>query len=90
LKPLRADDLPAGVVASRGYDHRGHCLVLDHDTLGELGRIVLINVRDDQMLMQAELCTGGENLQDPIVKQKRKILEAVVSTVNNCFDGIER
>jgi hypothetical protein len=90
LKQLRADDLPAGVVASRGYDHRGHCLVLDHDTLGELGRIVLINVRDDQMLMQAELCTGGENLQDPIVKQKRKILEAVVSTVNNCFDGIER
>lgn len=55
LKQLRADDLPAGVVASRGYDHRGHCLVLDHNTLGELGRIVLINVRDDQTLMQAEL-----------------------------------
>jgi len=89
LKQLRPDDLPSGVTASRGYDHRGHCLVLDHPILGELGKIVLINIRDDQMLMQAELCTGRENLQDPLVKQKREILEAVVSTVSSCFDGIK-
>ena len=85
LKRLRPDDLPSGVIASRGYDHRGHCLVLDHQTLGELGKIVLIKISDDQMLMQAELYTGGVNLQDSLVKQKREILEAVVSTVNNCF-----
>jgi hypothetical protein len=86
LKQLRPDDLPSGVIASRGYDHRGHCLALDHYTLGELGKIVLIKISDDQMLMQAELYTGGGNLQDSLVKQKQEILEAVVSTVNNCFD----
>jgi len=85
LKQLRPDDLPSGVIASRGYDHRGHCLALDHHPLGELGKIVLIKISDDQMLMQAELYTGGGNLQDSLVKQKREILEAVVSTVNNCF-----
>jgi len=89
LKQLRPDDLPSGVTASRGYDHRGHCLVLDHHIFGELGKIVLINIRDDQMLMQAELRTGGRNLQDSLVKQKREILEAVVSTVNSCFGGIK-
>src|SRR5687768_15507102 len=26
LKQLRPEDLPSGVTASRGYDHRGHCL----------------------------------------------------------------
>ncbi len=88
LRHLRPDDLPSGVTALRGYDHRGHCLVLDHNTLGELGRIVLINIRDDQMLMQAELCTGGEHVQSPLIKQKREILEMVVSIASSCFDGI--
>ena len=86
VKRLRPEDLPTGVIASRGYDHRGHCVVLDHSTLGELGRIVLINVGEGQMLMQAELYTGQDNLQDTLVKQKRKIFEAVVSMINNHFD----
>ena len=86
LKRLRPDDLPSGVVASRGYDHRGHCLVLDHHTLGEIGRIVLIKRDDGQMLMQAELCTDQRSFQDALVKQKQEIFETVVSTVSNCFD----
>jgi len=90
LKPLRPEDLPSGVVTSRGYDHRGHCLVLDHHTLGEIGKIVLIKDDDGQMLMQAELCTGQRNLQDALVKQKSEIFEAVVSTVNNWFDEIRK
>ena len=90
LKQLRPDDLPSGVIASRGYDHRGHCLMLDHHTLGELGKIVLINIHDGQMLIQPELYTGRRNLQDSLVKQKREIFETVVSTVNNCFDEIRK
>jgi len=86
LKQLLPEDLPSGVSASRGYDHRGHCLNLEHKTLGELGRIVLINMGDGQMLLQPELHTGGGNLEDPLVKQKRDVFETVVSTVSNCFD----
>ena len=86
LKPLRSEDLPSGVTASRGYDHRGHCLIFHHTLLGELGKIVLITVRDDQLLLQAELCSGQGNLQDPLIKQKRKIFDAIVSTVNNRFE----
>jgi hypothetical protein len=55
LKQLRPEDLPPGVTASRGYDHRGHCLIFDHKTLGELGKIVLIKIHDGKMLIQAEL-----------------------------------
>ena len=43
LKQLRPEDLPPGVSAARGYDHRGHCTIFAHETLGELGKIVLIN-----------------------------------------------
>ena len=55
LKQLRPEDLPPGVKASRGYDHRGHCLIYQHETLGELGKIVLIKIREGRMLIQAEL-----------------------------------
>jgi hypothetical protein len=89
LKQLRPDDLPSGVIASRGYDHRGQCLILDHPILGEIGKIVLINIRDGQMLIQPELYTERSNLQDSLLKQKREILKTVVSSVNNCFDEIK-
>jgi len=61
LKQLRPEDLPSGVTASRGYDHRGHCLIFEHNTLGELGKIVLINIREGRMLLQAELYKGQDN-----------------------------
>src|ERR1043166_2709400 len=49
LKQLRLEDLPPGVTAARGYDHRGHCLIFEHNTLGELGKIVLIEIREGRM-----------------------------------------
>jgi hypothetical protein len=55
LKQLRPEDLPPGVKAARGYDHRGHCFTFEHNTLGELGKIVLIKIHDGKMLIQAEL-----------------------------------
>jgi len=61
LKQLRPEDLPSGVTASRGYDHRGHCLDFEDKTLGELGRIVLIKISEGKMLIQAELYKGQES-----------------------------
>jgi hypothetical protein len=86
LKQLRPEDLPSGVTASRGYDHRGHCLIFEHHTLGELGRIVLSKIRDGQMLLQAELYTGQAEVESLLVKQKKQVFEQIVAIVNNCFD----
>jgi hypothetical protein len=88
LKPLRPDDLPPDVTASRGYDHRGHCYVFEHKKYGELGRIVLIKVREQEMLMQADLYLGQEKPESTIAKKKKAIFEDVVTTVNDCFDSL--
>jgi hypothetical protein len=86
LKRLRPEDLPPGVTASRGYDHRGHCLLFEHNTLGELGKIVLINIREGKMLLQAEIYKGPDDMPAPLVQQKKHVFEQIVTTVNNRFD----
>jgi hypothetical protein len=86
LKPLRPDDLPSGVKAVRGYDHRGHCLTFEHNTLGELGRIVLIKIREGKMLLQAEICKAPADMPTPLVQKKQHVFEQIVATVNNQFD----
>jgi len=73
LRQLRPEDLPPGVSAARGYDHRGHCTIFAHETLGELGKIVLINIHEGKMLLQAELCKGQDSEESPLVKQKKHI-----------------
>lgn len=88
LRQLRPDDLPPDVTASSGYDHRGLCYVFDHKKFGELGRIVLIKVREQEMLMQADLYIGQENQEPTIAKKKKEIFENVVTTVSVCFDGL--
>lgn len=88
LKQLHPDDLPPDVTASRGYDHRGLCYVFDHKKFGELGRIVLIKVGEQKMLIQADLYIGQENKASAIAKKKKEIFEKVVTTVNVCFDGL--
>jgi hypothetical protein len=86
LKQLRPEDLPPGVRASRGYDHRGHCLIFEHETLGELGKIVLSKIHGGQMLIQAELYKGQGNVASPLVQKKKQLFEQVVATVNNGFN----
>lgn len=78
-------DLPPDVTASSGYDHRGHCYIFEHTTLRELGKIVLIKVREQEILMQAELYTGREKPE--FATTKKEIFKKVVATVNACFDG---
>jgi hypothetical protein len=87
LRRLRPEDLPPDVTASSGYDHRGHCYSFEHKKLGELGRIVLIQVREQKMLMQAELYQGQEKQESTTAKKKKEIFEKVVATVNARLDG---
>jgi hypothetical protein len=87
LRQLRPEDLPPDVSASSGYDHRGHCYIFEHKKLGELGRIVLIQVREQEMLMHAELYTGSEQQQSTTAKKKKALFEQVVATVNAGFEG---
>jgi hypothetical protein len=86
LKRLRPEDLPPGVTASRGYDHRGHCLLFEHNTLGKLGKIVLIKIREGKMLLQAELSKGPDDMEASLVQKKQHVFEHIVATVNNRFD----
>lgn len=86
LQQLRPEDLPSDVTASRGYDHRGHCLLFEHKTLGELGKIVLIKIREGRVLIQAELYKGQGNVEAPLVQKKKKVFEKVVATVDKCFN----
>jgi hypothetical protein len=86
LKQLRPEDLPPGVRASRGYDHRGHCVTFEHETLGELGKIVLSKMHDGQMLIQAELYKGQEDVKSPLVQKKKDVFGKIVATVNKAFD----
>jgi hypothetical protein len=86
LRQLRLEDLPPDVTASSGYDHRGHCYIFEHKKFGELGRIVLSQVREQEILMQAELYKGWENPGSPAAKTKKEIFAKVVATVNACFD----
>ena len=84
LRQLRPEDLPPEVTASSGYDHRGHCYIFEHKRFGELGRIVLIQVRAQEMLMQAELCK--EKSQSTTAKKKKALFEKVVATVHAGFE----
>lgn len=86
IKRLRPEDLPPGVIARRGYDHRGQCIEFEHKTLGELGRIVMIKIDEEHMRMQAEICIGQEDMESPLVKKKQKVFAKVVATVNKSFD----
>ncbi len=86
VNPLRPDDLPQGVTAVRGYDHRGHCYQFSHATLGELGKIVVLTGQDGRTLLHADLFTGAETEDARLVQQKRQLFEQVVTIITTHFD----
>jgi hypothetical protein len=86
LRQLRPEDLPPDVTASSGYDHRGLCYIFEHQKFGELGRLVLSQVRESEMLMHAELYKGNEKPESTAAKKKKEIFEKVVATISACFD----
>src|SRR5204863_700661 len=86
LKQLCPEDLPAGVTTTRGYDHRGQCYLFEHTTLGELGKIVLVKLKEKKTVLQAELYTGQEAVDSPLTQKKKKVFEQVVATIDNCLN----
>ena len=83
IKKMSPDDLPEGITATCGYDHRGTCYLFEHKTEGELGRIVLISSPNGQTQMQSELFLGSNPSNLEI---KKAIFGEVVSAISNHFD----
>ena len=83
LTPLIPEDLPDGVVATPGYDHRGHCLAFTHETLGHLGKIVF-SVIGTETLMEAELSKDDPQHSE----QKKAVLEEIIAVIETGFRNI--
>ena len=88
LKPWRPDDLPCDVTASRGYDHRGLSYVFEHKQYGELGRIIMIKMDEEKMLMQSDFCLGQEAPDSALAKMKKALFEEVIARVSAGFNGL--
>lgn len=85
LKRLVPDDLPIGVAAKKGYDHRGYCIAFEHETLGDLGKMTLVKITEQKMLMEVELSTQNPELMD----KKKDILNEITSTIKDSLDQIQ-
>ena len=60
-------------------------MTFEHETLGELGKIVLIQIGEGRMIIQADLRVGREPADAPLAEQKRRLFEQVVAVVNGGF-----
>jgi hypothetical protein len=76
LKQLTAADLPAGVVATLSYDHRGYCLGFTHKDFGYLGKIVISGI-GDRTLMETELSIENQQHLD----EKKEVLKNIVAVL---------
>lgn len=85
LKRLTPDDLPDGVSARKGYDHRGRCYAFEHEEFGDLGKIVLISMQGN-IRLEAELYKGKlESLP-----QREEMFKDVISTVETGLRSLSR
>jgi hypothetical protein len=85
FSPLRPEELPHGVTASPGYDHRGVALVFRHTTLGELGRIVLIGLPEGKTLLQSDVYLGPDRGVGREAEERKQLFLEVVAIVEQCF-----
>jgi len=79
---LSPNDLPNGVIAKDGYDHRGPCLTFEHESLGFLGKIVLSSMGPDT-LMQTEVSRE----QSEYLEDKKAVLEQVIAVIETALNG---
>lgn len=74
---LSPSDLPTGVTAQRSYDHRGYCIAFHHKTLGDIGKLILSDTRQDNLQMEVELCVANTSK----LEQKKKVLHDIISVI---------
>ncbi len=80
LKRLKPSDLPEGVIARKGYDHRGHCYAFEDSKLGDLGKIVIApHIRGCRI--EADLCkTPSSSLLE-----RKHIFEKVILIIEKAL-----
>jgi hypothetical protein len=83
LKRLTPDDLPDGVSARKGYDHRGRCYAFEHEVFGDLGKIVLIGMQG-AVRLEADLYKGNVEF----LPQKEEVFKEVISTVEHALRNL--
>lgn len=83
---MRPEDLPNGVTAKHGYDHRGRCLAFEHSTLGEIGQIILIDVGHGQIRIEAELSKSDSKY----LNKKKALLKEIISIISIGLNGSSR
>lgn len=87
LKQLKREDLPPDIEIFRGYDHRGHCYQFSHNTLGNLGKLVLIKTENKQQTMLvSELNIEKGTLGDSNIEEKKELFEKIIMIIHRCFD----
>ena len=53
-KQLSPSILPEGILASRGKDHRGYCIQIEHEIHGYLGKLIITPHDSDHSQMLSE------------------------------------
>lgn len=76
-KQVTPDILPEGIVASRGRDHRGYCLIIDHEDHGYLGRLIITphSTEHSQMLSEVPEEVMNDEIKFDIFKNTLEKLE---------------
>ena len=59
------------------YDHRGHCIAFEHETLGELGKVIVAFIENDITLMVTEFSKENPETSN----EKQKVLEEVIAII---------
>lgn len=80
LSRLKPDGLPQDVIAKKGYDHRGHCYAFEHLKLGDLGKIILVEINNGARI-EADLY----NVNSGELSLKKKIFEEIIYIVEKAL-----
>jgi len=72
---MQPSDLPAGVQARGGAHPAGRCVIFDHVTLGELGRVIVVTTGPDEIRLDAEVCAGDSATRERRGQLLRQVME---------------
>jgi len=72
---MHPSDLPAGVQARGGVHPAGRCVIFDHVTLGELGRVIVVAMGPDEIRLDAEVFAGDPATRKHLGQLLRQVVE---------------
>lgn len=86
IRNYASQALPADVLATIGYDHRGGCFEFQHKSLGHLGKIVIIQKDDgeeERTLLQGDFALGKDTKTRATVDERKVIFDEVFSNLSD-------